>query len=72
MPGPLTSPHSDVLHVTERFRRPDFRDREFRATIPRTYSKSWTLTIPIELAPDTELIEQVCKENERDVRHVGK
>lgn len=68
-------PHTDALHVTERFRRPDFGHLELRATIddPKAYSKPWTVTIPIELVPDTELLEQVCNENERDVPHlVGK
>jgi hypothetical protein len=48
---------------------------ELRATIddPKAYTKPWTVTIPIELVPDTELLEQVCNENEKDVRHlVGK
>ena len=68
-------PHTDALHVTERFRRLDFGHLELRATIddPKAYSKPWTVTIPIELVPDTELLEQVCNENERDVPHlVGK
>jgi hypothetical protein len=68
-------PHTDALHVTERFRRPDFGHIELRATIddPKAYTKPWTVTIPIELVPDTELLEQVCNENEKDVRHlVGK
>jgi hypothetical protein len=68
-------PHTDALHVTERFRRLDFGHMELRATIddPKAYTKPWTVTIPIELVPDTELLEQVCNENEKDVRHlVGK
>ena len=61
--------------MTERFRRRDFGHIELRSTIddPKAYSKPWTVTIPIELVPDTELLEQVCNENERDVPHlVGK
>jgi len=68
-------PHTDALRVTERFRRPDFGHIELRATIddPKAYSRPWTVTIPIELVPDTELLEQVCNENEKDVPHlVGK
>jgi len=68
-------PHTDALRVTERFRRPDFGHIELRATIddPKAYSRPWTVTIPIELMPDTELLEQVCNENEKDVPHlVGK
>jgi hypothetical protein len=68
-------PHTDALHVTERFRRLDFGHMELRATIddPKAYAKPWTVTIPIELVPDTELLEQVCNENEKDLKHlVGK
>src|SRR5579862_4650527 len=40
-------PATDALHVTERFRRPDFGNLEIRATIddPKTYTKPWTTTI---------------------------
>lgn len=68
-------PYTDALRVTERFRRPDFGHIELRATIddPKAYSRPWTVTIPIELVPDTELLESVCNENEKDVPHlVGK
>jgi hypothetical protein len=68
-------PHTDALRVTERFRRPDFGHIELQATIddPKAYSRPWTVTIPFELMPDTELLEQVCNENEKDVPHlVGK
>ena len=68
-------PHTDALHVTERFRRPDFGHLDLRATIsdPKAYSRPWTVTIPIELVPDTEILEDVCNENEKDVPHlIGK
>lgn len=68
-------PHTDALRVTERFRRPDFGHIELSATIddPKAYSRPWTVRIPIELVPDTEVLEQVCNENEKDVPHlVGK
>jgi hypothetical protein len=67
-------PHSDALHVIERFRRIDFGHMELGITIddPKMYTKSWTVTVPYNLVPDTELIEYVC-ENEKDLVHmVGK
>ena len=41
-------PHSDALHVIERFRRPDFGHMEVQVTIddPKAYTKPWTVTIP--------------------------
>jgi hypothetical protein len=67
-------PHSDALHVIERFRRMDFGHMELGITIddPKMYTKPWTVTVPYNLVPDTELIEYVC-ENEKDLVHmVGK
>jgi hypothetical protein len=67
-------PHTDALHVIERFRRPDFGHMQVQLTIddPKAYSRPWTVTIPWDYAADTELLDWVC-ENEKDVPHlVGK
>ena len=67
-------PHSEALKVTERFTRRDFGHMDIRITIddPEAYTRPWTVTIPKELMPDTELIEWMC-ENEKDLPHlVGK
>jgi hypothetical protein len=64
-------PHSDALHVIERFRRPDFGHMEVQVTIddPKAYTKPWTVKIPWELVPDTDLFDWVC-ENEKDFQHL--
>ena len=67
-------PHTDALHVTERFRRPNFGRLELRITIddPKAYTKPWSVTESFNFLPDTELLENVC-ENEKDSGHlVGK
>ncbi len=67
-------PHSDALHITERFRRRDFGHMSVELTIDdsKAYTKPWAVTIPWVLVPDTELLDWVC-ENEKDVEHlVGK
>jgi hypothetical protein len=67
-------PHSDALRITERMRRVDFgrMDIEFTFDDPKAYTKPWTVTVPFELMPDTELLEYIC-ENEKDAPHmVGK
>ena len=67
-------PHSEKLKVTERFARSDFGHMTIQITIddPEAYTRPWTVTIPKELMPDTELIEWMC-ENEKDLSHlVGK
>jgi hypothetical protein len=69
------SPLTDAARVTERFRRVNYGTLEIGLTIddPKAYTKPWKAELHPELIPDTELMEFVCNENERDVRHlVGK
>jgi hypothetical protein len=68
-------PLSDALHLTEHFRRPDFGHMEIEITIddPKFYTKPWTIKENPHLLADTELIEYICNENEKDLSHlVGK
>ncbi len=40
---------------------------------PKTFTKAWSITVDAILNPDTDLLEYVCNENERDAQHlVGK
>jgi hypothetical protein len=67
-------PHTQDLHLTERFTRRDFGHMEVLVTIddPKAYERPWSPLLHFELQPDTELMEHVC-ENERDAGHlVGK
>jgi hypothetical protein len=68
-------PHTEALHVTERLRRPDFGHLEIRRTLvdPEAFTGAWTVPLKLELDADTEPLEYVCNENERDRPHlVGK
>jgi hypothetical protein len=68
-------PHGERLRVTERLRRRDFGHLELQVTIDddEYYERPWTVTVALELAPDTELLEDVCLENNRSIEHlVGK
>ena len=68
-------PHTEALHVTERFRRRDFghMDIQFTFDDPKAYTRPWTVTIDPELYRGGELLESVCNENEKDLHHlVGK
>jgi hypothetical protein len=68
-------PHSDALHVTERYHRRDFGHMDLQITVndPKAYKKSWTASYPVELMADTELLDYVCEENNKDLPHlVGK
>jgi hypothetical protein len=68
-------PSTAALHITERFRRNDFGHLDIQITIddPKAYTKPWTMTVKRELLADTDLLEYVCNENEKDLKHqVGK
>ena len=60
--------HSEALHLTERFHRIDFGHMEIEETFsdPAVYSRPLTATVKATLIPDTELLEYVCAENEKD------
>ena len=64
-------PHSDQLHLTERYRRRDFGHMSIEMTIddPKTYATPFAFTQPAVLLPDTDLLEYFCTENEKDIRH---
>ena len=66
-------PHTEALHITERYRRPNFGNLELDVAIndPGAYPKPWkSATIHFKLLPDTELLEHLC-ENEKDAQHLG-
>jgi hypothetical protein len=66
------SPLTDVGKMTERFRRVNFGNMEIDVTVddPKAYTKAWTVSIHHRIMLDTELIEFVCQENEKDVQHM--
>ena len=68
-------PSTEALRVTERFHRRDFGHLDIQITIDdsKAYTKPWTVTLPLTLRPDTDLLEYVCAENNKDLEHlVGK
>jgi hypothetical protein len=63
-------PHSEDLHVTERYRRTDANTIEIVVTIddPKTFSKPWDAKVIYRIAkPGADLIEFIC-ENNRNAR----
>jgi hypothetical protein len=68
-------PATEALRLTEKFRRPDFGHIDLQLTIDdsKAYTKPWSVNLQFTASPDTELIEYVCDENEKDLKHlVGK
>jgi hypothetical protein len=65
-------PHSDALHMTERFRRTDTGHMSIQVTLhdPKAYPSPISFTQAHELLPDTDLIEYFCSDNEKDQLHL--
>ena len=59
-------PHSNALHVVERFRRKDHDHLDLEITIedPKAYTKPWTTQIEFRLKPKWTLAEQFCEDEE--------
>src|ERR1051325_3894118 len=57
-------PHTEALHVTERFQRKDVGHLRVDVTFtdPDAYVKPWSFTTDMALAADTEMIEAVCEQ----------
>ena len=69
------SPLTGAGKMTERFRRVNYGSLEIEITVedPKAYTKPWTVTVKQFIVLDTEMIEFICGEGERDVPHlVGK
>src|SRR5665213_216068 len=68
-------PGTESMKLTERFHRRDYGHIDLALTIddPKAYTKPWTVNLEFTATPDSELIEYVCDENEKDLKHlVGK
>ncbi len=65
-------PITEAAHITERFRRHDYGHMDIQITIddPKAYTKPWTITENPSLLADTDLLESVCEENNKDARHI--
>ena len=61
------TPHSESLHVTERFHRRDTGHLDIQITIddPKTFRHPFTVTQHARLVPAIELTEFICLENRK-------
>jgi hypothetical protein len=68
-------PHSEALRMTEHIKRTDFGHLavEVRIDDPKYYKRAWTVPSKAEFVADTDMIEYLCNENQKDRPHmVGK
>ncbi len=65
-------PMTEAAKLTERFRRPNYGSLEIELTVddPKAYTKPWTVTLKQAIMPDTELLDELCLENEKSYRHL--
>lgn len=66
------APITDAARATERFRRVNYGNLEIEITVddPKAYTKPWTVKVNQFIVLDTELLDYVCLENEKDAAHV--
>jgi hypothetical protein len=63
---------TETGRIIEHFRRADYGHLEIEVTIddPKAYTKPWTVTVHQRIMQDTELIEFICQENDKDGPHL--
>ncbi|MEP7310314.1 MAG: hypothetical protein ABJA98_32825 [Acidobacteriota bacterium] len=69
------SPMTDAARITERFRRVNYGKLEIDLSVDdaKAYTAPWTVKLNQFIAPDTDLLDYICNENEKDLPHlVGK
>jgi hypothetical protein len=62
-------PHSEQLHLTQRFSRPDLGHLTYEVIVddPRTFTKTWKNVRTLWLRPDWEMMEYSCEENNKSL-----
>ncbi len=63
---------TEAAKVREQIRRPDFGHLEIQVTVddPKAYTKPWTINLKQRIVIDSELIDEICLENERSLQHM--
>src|ERR1700744_3242043 len=63
---------TQAAKVREQMRRPDFGHLEIQITVddPKAYTKPWTVTLKERIIVDTDLIDEICLENEQSLQNM--
>jgi hypothetical protein len=63
---------TEAAKVREQIRRPDFGHLEIQVTVddPKAYTKPWTVTLRQRIVVGTDLIDEICLENEQSLKHL--
>ena len=67
-------PRSESLRIRETYHRRDFGHMDLEVTIedPQYYTRPFTVKSVLNLIPDTDVLKNVCSENEKDRVHIKK
>jgi hypothetical protein len=67
-------PRSELMRIREHYRRRDFGHMDLEVTLedPKYYTRPFTLKTELNLIPDSDVLEFVCNENEKDRVHLEK
>jgi len=65
-------PRSESMRITERFRRRDVGHMDLEMTFddPKYYTRAFGFKTTLNLVPDSDVLEYVCTENEKDSAHM--
>lgn len=68
------SPLTSAGKTTERFRRANYGTMEIEITVndPKAYTRPWTAKIEQVIVLDTDMLDSICLENEKDIEHLPK
>jgi hypothetical protein len=63
---------TEAAKVRERIRRPDFGHLEIEVTVddPKAYTRPWTVALKQRIAVGTELVDEICLENEKSYQRM--
>jgi hypothetical protein len=68
------NPLTDAAVVTERIRRPNFGSLDIDLTVndAKAYTRPWTVALHEKIVLDTEMMDLMCLENEKDITRMIK
>jgi hypothetical protein len=64
------SPVTESAHVTERLKRINFGIMQVEIAVddPKAYIRAWSVTIEMAIQVDTDMLEEICLDDEQDVK----
>ena len=65
-------PHTEALHLTEKFSRPDFNTLRYEVLVddPGAYTRPWSSVWTLSWVADQEIPEYFCQDDSRDEPHM--